>query len=658
MPRHADRAVGFAVVVLLFLLLSQRAIALSPGDAGAMDADVRMRSAVDFIAEGPAYQVSDASGMIRWYPRDDALQDVVDISITPSVDIAQDGLRVEWSSPDNREAVTINAQVRTRNAVVPVREKISFPLVGVAPELEPYLQQGAFTDTSVAIQQQAQSLAAGKDDAYDVVFALADWTTRNVAYSLDSLRAPAIQRSSQVIVSRQGKCDEITALFISMAREVGIPARFVVGYSYTESELFSEPWGAHGWAEVWLPGVGWVPFDVTYGEYGYLDAGHIRMASSVDVSEASVSYEARGRDFRIEASTLDIAITPTHFDAQGDPGVRIVLDAPRSSVGFGSTVLILATVTNERDYYVSTRLDLAETKDTDSLSETYANVLLHPYETRTLPFLVRIKDDLDPGYRYTFPFVLHGRLGVEEMVMIDVGAGFPVYGEDEFSNEIAEGAFGPKPVDANAFSITCDRGSVVYVGESTVHACAVAGLHVDQVTVCGDGCEHVVVRGDTFSITKASVESGTRTTAYTARVGGRETTFYVTTRAFEPTRLFVVLDAPVTVTPDEVFTLVANVSYTGAMPLEVTATATVPRTSATKELERMTGPTVLLFEIPGKTLRPGMNNVSFTLEFSDEVGSKRSETSVIEIELVDVGFWDHVLFWASDAENWLEGLFD
>ena len=158
-----------------------------------------------------------------------------------------------------------------------------------------------------------------------------------------------------------------------MAREVGIPARFVVGYSYTESELFSEPWGAHGWEEVWLPGVGWVPFDVTYGEYGYLDAGHIRMASSVDVSEASVSYEARGRDFRIEASTLDIAITPTHLDAQGDPGVRIVLDAPRSSVGFGSTVLILATVTNERDYYVSTRLDLAETKDTDSLSETYAS---------------------------------------------------------------------------------------------------------------------------------------------------------------------------------------------------------------------------------------------------------------------------------------------
>ncbi len=656
-PYRAQYGIGVFVTLLVFILLSPFAVALSPGDAGAMHADVRIVSTVSFVPEGPSSRVEAASGTITWYPRDDTLQDVLDLSTDPDVDITQDGLCVRWPSPDERETVTIDARVHTRNAVVPVREEISFPLRDLSPELEPYLQQGEFTDTSVAIQQQAQSLAAGKVDAYEVVFALADWTTRNVEYNLDSLRAPAIQRASQVMVSRHGKCDEITALFISMAREVGIPARFVAGYSYTESELFSEPWGAHGWAEVWLPGAGWVPFDVTYGEYGYLDAGHIRMASSIDVEETSVSYEARGRDFHIEASTLDITITPTDLDAQSDPGVRITLDAPRSNVGFGSTVLILATVTNERDYYVSTRLDMAETRDTASLSETYANVLLRPHETRTLPFLVRIKEDLDPGYRYTFPFVLHGRLGVEATVSIDVSAGFPVYGEDEFAREIEAGAFGPKPLAADAFAVTCDRGRIVYVGETVMHACAVAGLHVDQMMVCEDGCEQVVVRGDSFSMMTTAAEAGTRTTAYTARVGGRESEFYITTRALEPTRLVVVLDAPVTVTPDEVFTLSANISYSGAMPLNVTAAVEAPRSSATKEMERITGPTTLLFDVPGKSLRPGMNNVSFTLEFSDEVGSKRSETSVIEVELVDVSFWNRVGFWAQDAEDWLEGLF-
>ena len=627
--------------ILILLLLASPALALTPLDAGSMDADVRIENTVTFAPDGPRYRVESAGGVLLWYPRGSYLQEVDDLAVDPDPVIG-DGLRFSWTDPDETERVRVTARVRTRNAVVPVRDRIPFPISDVPPELDAYLAYWEFTDTSATIQRQAQELAAGKTDAYEVVYALADWTTRNVNYSLDSLRAPAIQRASQVMATRQGKCDELTALFISMNRALGIPARFVAGYSYTDSDMFAEAWGGHGWAEVWLPGAGWVPFDVTYGEYGYLDAGHIPMATSPDAKETSVTYEAYGADFRVLTRPLDITVTPTRLSPRGDPGVRISLDAPRSRVGFGSAVLILATITNERDYYVSTRLDLARTSDTDLLSDTYANVLLHPNEAVTLPFLVRIDDDLDPGYRYEFPFVLRGRLGVEATVTVDVTADGRVYSADEFGDAAA----GELMSD---FSITCDRGAVRYAGEVVRHGCAVTGMDVDTITVClGGECERVVVTDGAFALDVPTSRAGTTTASYTARAGGRSADFYVTTRAVAPTVLRVVTDVPAVVTPDDVFTFGANMTYSGAMPLNITAKVLAGRASAVESFARMDGPVLLRFDVSASVLRPGVNEIAFTVDFVDEIGTERSETVAAVVELAGLGWDDRVVYWFAE----------
>jgi hypothetical protein len=57
---------------------------------------------------------------------------------------------------------------------------------------------------------------------------------------------------------------------VVMARSIGIPARFVIGYyrgSYDEVNrryIVTEA-DAHSWVEVYFPGVGWVPFEPTAG---------------------------------------------------------------------------------------------------------------------------------------------------------------------------------------------------------------------------------------------------------------------------------------------------------------------------------------------------------------------------------------------------------
>ena len=67
-----------------------------------------------------------------------------------------------------------------------------------------------------------------------------------------------------------GKCADLNALYVAMARSVGVPARDVYGIRVVPSEFGFKSLGAgseivtkaqHCRAEVWLSGSGWTPVD-------------------------------------------------------------------------------------------------------------------------------------------------------------------------------------------------------------------------------------------------------------------------------------------------------------------------------------------------------------------------------------------------------------
>ena len=65
------------------------------------------------------------------------------------------------------------------------------------------------------------------------------------------------------LAKRRGACRDLAVLMMDACRAVGLAARFVSGYlgwdpPGTEPEL-------HAWVEVYLPGVGWRPYDPTHG---------------------------------------------------------------------------------------------------------------------------------------------------------------------------------------------------------------------------------------------------------------------------------------------------------------------------------------------------------------------------------------------------------
>lgn len=60
-----------------------------------------------------------------------------------------------------------------------------------------------------------------------------------------------------------GNCTDYHALFISLARAEGIPARFDIGFPIPSDRPSGEIAGYHCWTQLHLPGVGWFPIDAS-----------------------------------------------------------------------------------------------------------------------------------------------------------------------------------------------------------------------------------------------------------------------------------------------------------------------------------------------------------------------------------------------------------
>lgn len=63
-----------------------------------------------------------------------------------------------------------------------------------------------------------------------------------------------------VIDQKHGDCGQVSLLYISMMRSLGIPARWESGWMLHPDDI-----NFHDWAEVYFEGVGWVPVDVSFG---------------------------------------------------------------------------------------------------------------------------------------------------------------------------------------------------------------------------------------------------------------------------------------------------------------------------------------------------------------------------------------------------------
>lgn len=78
-----------------------------------------------------------------------------------------------------------------------------------------------------------------------------------------------VQTPAETIERGSGTCRDFALLFMDAARQLGFAARFVTGYLHDEAagndtgEDMTGGGATHAWADVFVPGAGWVEFDPT-----------------------------------------------------------------------------------------------------------------------------------------------------------------------------------------------------------------------------------------------------------------------------------------------------------------------------------------------------------------------------------------------------------
>jgi transglutaminase-like putative cysteine protease len=107
--------------------------------------------------------------------------------------------------------------------------------------------------------------------------------------------------AEEALAEGRGVCQDHAHVFLACAREAGWPARYVSGYLMLEDSAAQE--AMHAWAEVHVPGLGWVGFDPANGISP--DSRYVRVATGLDYGEAA---PITGRVVGGTGEALDVAI--------------------------------------------------------------------------------------------------------------------------------------------------------------------------------------------------------------------------------------------------------------------------------------------------------------------------------------------------------------
>jgi hypothetical protein len=103
------------------------------------------------------------------------------------------------------------------------------------------------------IRNKAREIAGDDESVYGISRKLYQWIVENVGYNTRAETYP--QGAAETLRKRSGDCDEQAALFISMARSLGVPCFYMDGYVIDREGTYD---AGHTWAGV-----------IKYNEYGY-----------------------------------------------------------------------------------------------------------------------------------------------------------------------------------------------------------------------------------------------------------------------------------------------------------------------------------------------------------------------------------------------------
>lgn len=131
------------------------------------------------------------------------------------------------------------------------------------------------------VAELVEALTGATDGALALAHRMMALVGEKVTYDTDDTH-PATT-AEEALTRGTGVCQDHAHVMISVARQLGIPARYISGYLRMNDR--DDQTATHAWAELYLDGLGWVGFDAANGISP--DERYVRIANGRDYDEAA-----------------------------------------------------------------------------------------------------------------------------------------------------------------------------------------------------------------------------------------------------------------------------------------------------------------------------------------------------------------------------------
>jgi transglutaminase-like putative cysteine protease len=131
------------------------------------------------------------------------------------------------------------------------------------------------------------------------------------AVAYQSREVEGTQSPLQSLQRRMGSCRDMAVLFVEAVRTLGFGARIVSGYLHNPGAILAGTAGSgstHAWAEVYVPGAGWISFDPTNRSVG--GANLIPVATGRNIQQVmpvAGSFHGPGNAF--DSMQVEVAVS-------------------------------------------------------------------------------------------------------------------------------------------------------------------------------------------------------------------------------------------------------------------------------------------------------------------------------------------------------------
>lgn len=439
----------------------------------------------------------------------------------------------------------------------------------------------------------------------------------------------------------RGVCDEITNLFISMLRSVGIPAKFVSGMVYSNLD---GKWGPHGWAEVYFPGYGWIPFDVTFGQYGWLDPSHLKLKDDTDSGSPSAEYSWKATapdQMKIQETKLETTLLSKGKEVQ--PFLQVDADPYKKAVAPGSVVPLLVTVENTQNVYVAPTIIIAKAPGLEG--SNVKQIFLHPRESKTIAWLLKIPEEAAKEFIYTSAIEAVTSFGNTATTDIKYALSYPLFNKqeaEEIVNKLTTQAEKSR-LDTITFSCVPDK-QLYYEDESATITCHLQshGKETLSVKAClKTECQNIAIppqasKDITFTI--KTPESG----RFTATLESADKVAYASIQmnVIKVPEILIADIEPSTIAYGEdvrlSFTLKTDTPIQDVKIDLGFDELTMEKIEESKDITILT------------SAKNMINGLNINIVYSDAAGKVYSDTKIIRVQINNVPWYARFIFWMAN----------